>query len=228
MLFRRSLSWPFQSTHPVRGATMRRDLRCHGMPISIHAPRAGCDCGAAADGLRRADFNPRTPCGVRRFTPVEIKSLYAISIHAPRAGCDKEIKVGQVTGFISIHAPRAGCDKIILVRVKKRDNFNPRTPCGVRRLKRKLFFCLTDFNPRTPCGVRLFDRKNPFMLRNFNPRTPCGVRLVGDYSDKNGETFQSTHPVRGATANLTVLPDQICARGTKKSLFSRKNAQKRK
>jgi len=34
--------------------------------------------------------------------------------------------------------------------------------------------------------------------------------------------------VRGATANLTVLPGQICAKGTKKSLFSRKNAQKRK
>ena len=39
----------------------------HQLPISIHAPLAGCD---RADGMRqghRRDFNPRTPCGVRQY-----------------------------------------------------------------------------------------------------------------------------------------------------------------
>lgn len=57
----------------------------------------------------------------------------------------------------------------------------------------------------------------------------CAGRDMMDFDGKDGVMqFQSTHPVRGATANLTVLPGQICAKGTKKSLFSRKNAQKRK
>ena len=79
----------FQSTHPMRGATERRFLRHVPTLISIHAPHAGCD-GA---GRRRL---------VRK----------AISIHAPHAGCD---------GYSHINR---------LIRI----NFNPRTPCGVRLL----------------------------------------------------------------------------------------------
>ena len=62
----KKLTEKFQSTHPVRGATayalavFRNDL------ISIHAPRAGCDPCAAPTGAVLPDFNPRTPCGVRR------------------------------------------------------------------------------------------------------------------------------------------------------------------
>ena len=33
--------------------------------ISIHAPLAGCDLGDTADFIKKIDFNPRTPCGVR-------------------------------------------------------------------------------------------------------------------------------------------------------------------
>ena len=33
--------------------------------ISIHAPRVGCDRLSVGDGRRLADFNPRTPGGVR-------------------------------------------------------------------------------------------------------------------------------------------------------------------
>ena len=79
----------FQSTRPVRGATaMRLFYLCISL-ISIHAPRAGRDlCGQ--QGLRRAgisihapragrdsqtqttwpdraNFNPRAPCGARRW-----------------------------------------------------------------------------------------------------------------------------------------------------------------
>ena len=56
----------FQSTHPVRGATI----------ISLIVLRA------------HVDFNPRTPCGVRRRMVTKYVLEKAISIHAPRAGCD--------------------------------------------------------------------------------------------------------------------------------------------
>ena len=82
----------FQSTHPMRGATI---IFVQGVPqfaISIHAPHAGCDSCAgryrrlasvfqSTHPMRGATqsnkhvhgngiyFNPRTPCGVRRFAP---------------------------------------------------------------------------------------------------------------------------------------------------------------
>ena len=57
----------FQSTHPLRGATL----------------------SSPSPALPATHFNPRTPCGVR---PREVADLLPgfieISIHAPLAGCD--------------------------------------------------------------------------------------------------------------------------------------------
>ena len=39
--------------------------------------------------------------------------------------------------------------------------------------------------------------------------------------------FQSTRPVWGATANLTILPRQICTKGTKEFLLGRKTHGKK-
>ena len=39
--------------------------------------------------------------------------------------------------------------------------------------------------------------------RHFNPRTPCGVRQHIQMSPSSRTIFQSTHPLRGATNNLT-------------------------
>ena len=122
----------FQSTHPLRGATGngRDDMRV-GI-ISIHAPLAGCDhAGSKRHGLR-VDFNPRTPCGVRRcgssasqpifrfqsthplrgatVTAGETVMFLWISIHAPLAGCDLACSHLLNIDPISIHAPLAGCD----------------------------------------------------------------------------------------------------------------------
>ena len=145
----------FQSTHPVRGATIGDVSQNTWTYISIHAPRAGCD--RTRRFLRRveSDFNPRTPCGVRRAFSLVWYRGYLISIHAPRAGCD-------------------GC---FIVSGVHMENFNPRTPCGVRPSKLHPRVCLLDFNPRTPCGVRRkhLQTGTPGHL-NFNPRTPCGVR----------------------------------------------------
>ena len=79
----------FQSTHPVRGATLMRRSRLAEEQLfqSTHPVRGatGSDCGAG---------------------PADV-----ISIHAPRAGCDQSY-ISKITSdsAISIHAPRAGCD----------------------------------------------------------------------------------------------------------------------
>ena len=55
----------FQSTHPVRGATIGEYESGEFDNISIHAPREGCD------------------------KPFRVAAIFdTISIHAPREGCD--------------------------------------------------------------------------------------------------------------------------------------------
>ena len=127
----------FQSTHPLRGATREISL------------------------LRAvlAHFNPRTPCGVRlcpiwtqersaifqsthplrgaTSRPASPPGGWYISIHAPLAGCDHTGKfIVPAAGRISIHAPLAGCDGVRISTSVLLFYFNPRTPCGVRRLKK--------------------------------------------------------------------------------------------
>ena len=69
----------FQSTHPVRGATCRRHGGGRGAEISIHAPRAGCDTRCAWSARQSSNFNPRTPCGVRQRKSAENSSDYCLS-----------------------------------------------------------------------------------------------------------------------------------------------------
>ena len=124
----------FQSTHPVRGATEKLAAAiaaylisihapragCDGIHqaseaiawISIHAPRAGCDSATMSCCARLYYFNPRTPCGVRRFYAcIRWQELPDFN---PRTPCGVR------------RCMPAGCLRCM-------DYFNPRTPCGVRR-----------------------------------------------------------------------------------------------
>ena len=147
---------PFQSTHPLRGATA---AIVPGFPvkfISIHAPLAGCDPPYFIAAASFLNFNPRTPCGVRREARSFTAGTKRISIHAPLAGCDPAARFLRRPPLISIHAPLAGCDSPLRSPLTGRLYFNPRTPCGVR-LDASIAYAVQflNFNPRTPCGVRL-------------------------------------------------------------------------
>ena len=178
----------FQSTHPLRGATRAAQQGSGKKQISIHAPLAGCDLFPFTLLFVPGNFNPRTPCGVRRgktqmgLEAVAFQSTHplrgatfafcsflyclGISIHAPLAGCD--IIAPYVSAYgddISIHAPLAGCD-------------DP--------LQRYVLF-----------------------VSYFNPRTPCGVRLNVKQTHKCFDRFQSTHPLRGATLRTATSISRI-------------------
>ena len=181
----------------------------------------------ASDNVRPVqpyNFNPRTPCGVRRgaimayYNPYIFQSTHpvrgattylqnqsynhilqfqsthpvrgatialiydfssaTISIHAPRAGCDADCRLLDSSYRISIHAPRAGCDALV----------------GAHLFQQ----FISIHAPRAGCDVTVQLAHLDFY--NFNPRTPCGVRhRVIHHATPNAE-FQSTHPVRGATA----------------------------
>ena len=172
-----------------------------GATISIHAPRVGCDplrTGSQADG---DNFNPRTPCGVRHGLggpPPLLRGFQ--STHPVWGATCPYFFLWLVLEFQSTH-PVWGATKAVGGGPDKGGDFNPRTPCGVRR--RRLSWSAVrpaDFNPRTPCGVRrhaVGHRCSPAVIsihaprvgcdtpaggagrgpNDFNPRTPCGVRL---------------------------------------------------
>ena len=79
----------FQSTLPMRGATIRRLITIDGINISIHAPHAGSDIAPTSCHVHWEDFNPRSPCGERLYAPAYKNKQYPISIHAPHAGSDR-------------------------------------------------------------------------------------------------------------------------------------------
>ena len=190
--------------------------------ISIHAPLAGCDHGAARYVIVVLPFQSTHPLRGATVRVGRLGGADAISIHAPLAGCDFPYFAVQAEKTISIHAPLAGCDSAAVCHAGQAaisihaplagcDStargspawtmyFNPRTPCGVRLPRLAPQAHQGDFNPRTPCGVRLPRGAAPAPpARNFNPRTPCGVRPHSPSPYTGDLEFQSTHPLRGAT-----------------------------
>ena len=150
----------FQSTHPSRGATREHLCNFCTIRISIHAPLTGCDLGPPRLHGCHGHFNPRTPHGVRP---------------------------ARVTGKSSP------------------PYFNPRTPHGVRPFSTTVSSGRIDFNPRTPHGVRRKPPKKVYPKIHFNPRTPHGVRLLLYLFIIILLLFQSTHPSRGATSFYSAM-----------------------
>ena len=101
-----------------------------------------------------------------------------ISIHAPRVGCDVVEQPGaDLDALISIHAPRVGCDDFWGGAGSWRNNFNPRTPCGVRLSLPTSSAIWEIFQSTHPVwGATTLSLYHLIWTSNFNPRTPCGVR----------------------------------------------------
>ena len=173
------------------------------MLISTHAPLAGRDDRGGLRCKLRSYFNPRAPCGARRYP--EIKQLgYGPRFQPtrPLRGATTQVLLDMmqrtifqptrplrgatvpVTYYsenddgISTHAPLAGRDEFKPVLTASMGHFNPRAPCGARLSETIQAHNLTYFNPRAPCGAR--------------PGTATRVTLVK-------LLFQPTRPLRGAT-----------------------------
>ncbi len=150
--------------------------------ISIHAPLTGCD---RANGLLLsfcANFNPRTPHGVRPWTIWFSRTKKQFQSTHPSRGA---------TAFFIPHP--------LQIRY-----FNPRTPHGVRPQSGPDLAIPAYFNPRTPHGVRRginAIQGQTDAISIHAPLTGCDVTRAIEMA-QDGE-FQSTHPSRGATRDGT-------------------------
>ena len=191
----------FQSTLPVWGATVGLPGVLQLVLISIHAPRVGSDGAGTARTPQPRNFNPRSPCGERRWRrwsrrrrrhfnprspggerrgvgPPQLQQL-GISIHAPRVGSDWVCGEVHILSPISIHAPRVGSD----------------VP-GSRLLTRTIMISI--HAPRVGSDARCPPWCRPPGC-DFNPRSPCGERRAALGDGHGLQQFQSTLPVWGAT-----------------------------
>ena len=169
--------------------------------ISIHAPREGCDSSSpASKTVSHADFNPRTPRGVRHWessrdapacdfnprTPRGVRRIFTAirpsgrsfqSTH-PARGATRDIRtLTKESFYISIHAPREGCDTM------------------ARAIDGELLISI--HAPREGCDVQPYLRPYCIPISIHAPREGCDEHLTE--ADFVLEAFQSTHPARGAT-----------------------------
>ena len=99
----------FQSTLPVWGATPAEFYVAKHNYISIHAPRVGSDVFTPCTVASSTDFNPRSPCGERRWPGLwgPIRRYFN-----PRSPCGE--RLCRIPNGMTLR------------------HFNPRSPCGER------------------------------------------------------------------------------------------------
>ena len=172
----------FQSTRPMRGATKPHPARwLFHVIISIHAPHAGRDRTARKNLCCRSYFNPRAPCGARRFARLPFSAVSRFQSTRPMRGATKKTAPPFKCIKISIHAPHAGRDAPTDTSGLTSTNFNPRAPCGARHTHRLRVFRRVAISIHAPHAGRDAQAMNRILSR---------LR------------FQSTRPMRGATAKV--------------------------
>ena len=153
----------FQSTRPVRGATHGYTRSCTGVPVSIHAPRAGRDCFASHKeagetpvsihapraGRDRTARNCIQPCTMFQSTrPVRGATLTTfgltntenVSIHAPRKGGDRNRYRYKANPAVAIHAPRKGATRVRHVSISRALLQSTHPSRGATRMARASYF----------------------------------------------------------------------------------------
>ena len=134
----------------------RLSLDAEQTVISIHAARMGCDCNGHHTRYCLSHFNPRSPNGLRHNNGKWRKVVELFQSTQPEWAATANYVFDLKNAEISIHAARMGCDilevdapeKYYLFQstqpewaatneagsiVENIDNFNPRSPNGLRQ-----------------------------------------------------------------------------------------------
>ena len=205
------------------GATLRVAVISAAVGISIHAPRVGRDDTRVGHKTNGNNFNPRAPCGARRYTPyccftqnkfqstrpvwgatgkdLHLQPKEGISIHAPRVGRDAKsgYTLGEVTVFQSTR-PVWGATTCILARPNTWRKFQSTRPVwGATTVTMCLASSRLYFNPRAPCGARPCVVQGRFLVDVFQSTRPVWGATAANLQSQITALFQSTRPVWGAT-----------------------------
>ena len=171
--------------------------------ISIHTPLAGSDQARQLDDLADRVFQSTLPLRGATHCPTSFNHASNISIHTPLAGSDAHGAQSAHFEIISIHTPLAGSDRTCHPALPRRTNFNPHSPCGERRSTSCTSPSNCNFNPHSPCGERLHECRDLRCRDLISIHTPlAGSDWPPPYRPRRAHIFQSTLPLRGATAEM--------------------------
>ena len=196
----------FQSTRPMRGATLFPSSCRKRGNISIHAPHAGRDQEAVADKytamefqstrpmrgatflaktkpISEEDFNPRAPCGARQMVCLFLLVDLLFQSTRPMRGATTVGAAAPTCFLFQSTRPMRGATPQTWYAYND-DGISIHAPHAGR----------DDGYPR--CAGAHY---------HFNPRAPCGARLPSPRPPSSGRGFQSTRPMRGATAKVNKL-----------------------
>ena len=141
------------------------------------------------------------------WTAGRARSGGAISTHAPLAGRDSNTGAIRSKTAISTHAPLAGRDGREHRERPGAGNFNPRAPCGARRIAGLVHrFSAFDISTHAPLAGR--DRKaSPYgRYQTISTHAPLAGRDKLFVSVQMWyPLFQPTRPLRGATLPICRL-----------------------
>ena len=165
----------------MRGATGVYPVKCHTCDFNPRTPR-GVRRGAYTHTVWFSPyFNPRAPCGARLVALHKGGGKPGISIHALREGCDLRSALGLFgSEGISIHAPHAGRDE-----------------------KESFSYILWPISIHAPHAGRNADDdggKRRVLISIHAPH--AGRDSDTSRSARSSCKFQSTRPMRGATAKV--------------------------
>ena len=189
----------FQFTHPGRGATLCRyalavyvscfNSRTPGgvrlghthrhaedLPVSIHAPREGCDYTHHASALAPGRFNSRTPGGVRLTTSPSSMRLCPFQFTHPGRGATGSKRSGWfVTMFQFTHPGRGATLEPTQDRLIDLFQFtHPGRGATIEEYPPGSSLSVSIHAPREGCDSIV---DTPWGAVNcFNSRTPGGVR----------------------------------------------------
>ena len=128
-------------------------------PISHHPcfnPRAPCGARHVPVNLRNfiSSFNPRAPCGARQGAGVVFIAAASFQSTRPVRGATRSSPFSMGTVRVSIHAPRAGRDRAVRDKRLRKLFQSTRPVRGATSSVVWVFFPYLRFNPRAPCGAR--------------------------------------------------------------------------
>ena len=155
----------FQSTRPIRGATLFLFCSRHSSGISIHAPHTGRDARFRLTHHPHPHFNPRAPYGARQSLMCRHSRRNSFQSTRPIRGATSHI-FSDIIGIC---------------------NFNPRAPYGARRRTHSSMLpCRNDFNPRAPYGARPQQDPVPQDRQTISIHAPHTGRDLRSWPSKRG------------------------------------------
>ena len=125
--------------------------------ISIHVLHVEDDFSLPLMVPSTPNFNPRPPCGGRRVPRDGRNGHSRFQSTSSMWRTTSAHSKGRNQRPISIHVLHVEDDDFYRVIGFGAVNFNPRPPCGGRRIQRQDRQGHYDFNPRPPCGGRRSD-----------------------------------------------------------------------